>query len=80
MARRRARRPWPGARGRSVAMLKGDASTRRFWRVALEAPPDDGASSATLPASAIAINLGPDDLPAYVRALNLISTVPESRP
>ena len=63
-------------------MLKGDASNRRFWRVALDAPPlSGGASSATLPASAtppppsaIAIDLGPDDLPAYVRALNLVST------
>ena len=61
-------------------MLKGDASNRRFWRVALEAPPDDGASSATLPASAIAVDLGPDDLPAYVRALNLVSTVPDEPP
>ncbi len=61
-------------------MLKGDASNRRFWRVALDAPPDGGASSATLPASAIAVDLGPDDLPAYVRALNLVSTAPAEPP
>ncbi len=61
-------------------MLKGDASNRRFWRVALDAPPDGGASSATPPASAIAVDLGPDDLPAYVRALNLISTAPAEPP
>ncbi|MGH7914643.1 MAG: phosphotransferase, partial [Candidatus Binataceae bacterium] len=37
-------------------------------------------SSATPPASAIAIYLGPDDLPAYVRALNLVSTAPAGPP
>jgi len=61
-------------------MLKGDASNRRFWRVALDAPPDGGASSATPPTSAIAVDLGPDDLPAYVRALNLVSTAPAEPP
>ena len=69
-------------------MLKGDASNRRFWRVALDVPPQSGGtSSATLPASAtppppsaIAIDLGPDDLPAYVRALNLVSTPPAEPP
>jgi aminoglycoside/choline kinase family phosphotransferase len=61
-------------------MLKGDASNRRFWRVALDAPPDGGASSATPSASAIAVDLGPDDLPAYVRALNLVSTAPAEPP
>ncbi|HTQ25586.1 MAG TPA: hypothetical protein VMI09_12905, partial [Candidatus Binataceae bacterium] len=41
---------WPGARAASVTMLKGDASNRRFWRLALDAPPPrggGGASSAT---------------------------------
>jgi N-acetylmuramate 1-kinase len=61
-------------------MLKGDASNRRFWRVALDAPPDGGASSATPPTYAIAVDLGPDDLPAYVRALNLVSTAPTEPP
>lgn len=61
-------------------MLKGDASNRRFWRVALDAPPDSGASGASAPAFAIAVDLGPDDLPAYVRALNLVSTAPTEPP
>jgi len=61
-------------------MLKGDASNRRFWRVVLDAPPNGGASSTTPPASAIAVDLGPDDLPAYVRALNLVSTAPAEPP
>jgi len=61
-------------------MLKGDASNRRFWRVGLDAPPEGGASSPTRPASAIAIDLGPDDLPAYARALNLLSTAPAEPP
>ena len=68
------------ARGK-CAMLKGDASNRRFWRVALDAPPrPGGASSGAHPASAIAIDLGPDDLPAYVRTLNLISRPPDEPP
>jgi N-acetylmuramate 1-kinase len=79
---------WPGARASGVVMLKGDASNRRFWRVALDAPPlRGGASSATspasttiAPASAIAIDLGPDDLPAYVRALNLVAVQPAEPP
>ena len=69
-------------------MLKGDASNRRFWRVALDAPPVPGgvssatqsASATTPPASAIAIDLGPDDLPAYVRALNLVCAPPAEPP
>jgi aminoglycoside/choline kinase family phosphotransferase len=79
---------WPGARASGVVMLKGDASNRRFWRVALDAPPRTGgassatqsASATTPPASAIAIDLGPDDLPAYVRALNLVSAPPAEPP
>ena len=72
---------WPGARAASVTMLKGDASNRRFWRLALDAPPPrGGASSATAPASAIAVDLGPDDLPAYVRALNLLPVAPNEPP
>ncbi len=69
-------------------MLKGDASNRRFWRVALAAPVlCTGAASATQPASAaipppsaIVIDLGPDDLPAYVRALKLVSAPPAEPP
>ena len=39
-----------------------------------------GASSAAHPASAIAIDLGPDDLPTYVRTLKLISKPPDEPP
>jgi aminoglycoside/choline kinase family phosphotransferase len=61
-------------------MLKGDASNRRFWRVAVDAAPSGAASTATPPASAIAVDLGPDDLPAYVRALKLVSAPPAEPP
>ena len=53
-------------------MLKGDASNRRFWRVAVDATQSGAASAVTPPVSAIAVDLGPDDLPRYVRALNLL--------
>ncbi len=67
-------RRWPRAGVAAIAELRGDASTRRFWRVALA----DGAQGA--PATAIAIDLGPDDLPHYVRALGLIATPPDEPP
>ncbi|MGH7986397.1 MAG: aminoglycoside phosphotransferase family protein [Candidatus Binataceae bacterium] len=57
---------WLGARVAHIDPLKGDASTRRFWRVTLDRVNSD------TPSSAIAIDLGPDDLPLYARALNLI--------
>ena len=57
-------RSWPGSRPGRIAALKGDASTRRFWRVEM-----DGATGA--PATAILVDLGPDDLPLYARALDL---------
>lgn len=71
---------WPHARTRAITALKGDASTRRFWRVTLEASAsgsladsaNPSAAAIEPPATAIAIDLGPDDLPAYARALNLI--------
>ncbi len=55
----------------SITALKGDASSRRFWRVEI-AKVCDGESSGVVPASAIAIDLGPDDLPLYARALRLL--------
>jgi aminoglycoside/choline kinase family phosphotransferase len=55
-----------GARVTAIDALKGDASARRFWRVSL------AKSNHPTPATAIAIDLGPDDLPLYARALNLI--------
>jgi len=57
---------WPGARVGAIAAIKGDASGRRFWRVAIEHP--RGAA----PASAVAVDLGPEDLPLYARALGLV--------
>lgn len=59
-------------------MLKGDASNRRFWRVTLA--PASRAAAEDPPASAVAIDLGPDDLPAYVRALNLLPAPPVESP
>jgi aminoglycoside/choline kinase family phosphotransferase len=55
---------WRGARGGDLIALRGDVSTRRFWRVAI-----DDASSA--PASAIVIDLGPEDHPRYARELKM---------
>lgn len=60
-------RRWPGAGVVSIAQLRGDASPRRFWRIAISNQGRDA------PASAIAIDLGPDDLPHYVRALKLLA-------
>jgi aminoglycoside/choline kinase family phosphotransferase len=66
---------FPGARVTATIALKGDASARRFWRIAFE--PGKGGTSighkdGGAPLSAIAIDLGPDDLPLYARALNLL--------
>ena len=60
---------WPGARLDQIAALRGDLSTRRFWRVAIATRPETAA-----PATAILVDLGPDDLPRYVRVLNLLPT------
>ncbi len=64
-------RRWPDAHVTDIATLKGDASNRRFWRVTLVAP-SSRAGFDNAPTSAIAIDLGPDDLPTYVRALKLL--------
>jgi N-acetylmuramate 1-kinase len=58
-------RAWPGSKPGKITALKGDASTRRFWRVAIEA------RRAHVPATAIVVDLGPDDLPLYARTLHL---------
>ncbi len=55
---------WHGANVGQLVPLRGDVSTRRFWRVAIRDASD-------APASAIAIDLGPEDLPLYARALEL---------
>ena len=57
---------WPRARLDQIAALRGDLSTRRFWRVAIATRQNDA------PATAILVDLGPDDLPRYVRVLNLL--------
>jgi len=59
-------RLWPDAGLVKITALRGDASMRRFWRVSLGAARHG-------PASAIAIDLGPDDLPLYARALKLVA-------
>src|SRR5713226_3132756 len=68
-------RRWARARIERIAALQGDLSTRRFWRVWIAAPPEDCA-----PATAIVVDLGPDDLPRYVRALNLLPHPPSEPP
>jgi aminoglycoside/choline kinase family phosphotransferase len=60
-----------------VIELRGDASTRRFWRVALTGTSTEGGSG---PQSAIVIDLGPEDLPRYVRALSLFLEKPSEPP
>ena len=60
-------RRWPRARLDKITALRGDLSTRRFWRVSI-----DSHDASTAPASAILVDLGPDDLPRYVRVLNLL--------
>ncbi|MGH7781669.1 MAG: phosphotransferase [Candidatus Binataceae bacterium] len=63
-ARNTAARLWPRAEIATIEALRGDASARRFWRLHLVG----GAA----PASAILADLGPDDLPRYIRALGLV--------
>ncbi len=58
---------WPRAQIERIEQLRGDASARRFWRVFIRA----GAGAA--PPSAIVVDLGPDDLPLYAKALKLIA-------
>jgi aminoglycoside/choline kinase family phosphotransferase len=62
-------RRWPRARLGEIAALRGDLSTRRFWRVAIAPRHEDEPAA---PATAILVDLGPDDLPRYVRVLNLL--------
>jgi len=66
---------FPGTRVTATIALKGDASARRFWRIAIAARNGEtpiGHKARATPISAIAIDLGPDDLPLYARALKLI--------
>lgn len=66
-------RRWPSARIDQIAALRGDLSTRRFWRVSIST------AKSAAPETAILVDLGPDDLPRYVRALNLLAS-PLSEP
>jgi N-acetylmuramate 1-kinase len=50
-------------------LLRGDLSTRRFWRLAISS---ESATPPEPPATAILVDLGPDDLPLYARALGLL--------
>lgn len=63
---------WRGVQAEAIVALKGDASTRRFWRVTLRASRMRWRAAILVPHSAIAIDLGPDDLPLYARALRLL--------
>jgi N-acetylmuramate 1-kinase len=75
-------RRWPGAHLDKIAALRGDLSTRRFWRVSISSQHTARRAwrdNRTAPASAILVDLGPDDFPRYVRALNLLS-VARTRP
>ncbi len=56
---------WRDAEALSQTPLKGDASARRFWRIAL------ARRRKQTPESVIVVDLGPDDLPMYARALGL---------
>jgi N-acetylmuramate 1-kinase len=73
-ARDCAARKWPGARMVGAQALKGDLSTRRFFRLSLKAAPSRA------PSSAILVDLGPDDYPAYVSALGLLPDSPGEPP
>ena len=68
-------RQWPGGRIDKIAALRGDLSTRRFWRAWIASRENNGA-----PPTAIVVDLGPDDLPRYVRALELLSHQPSEPP
>jgi aminoglycoside/choline kinase family phosphotransferase len=59
------RKIWPGARIAHNAALRGDLSTRRFWRITV--------AGDSAPSSAILVDLGPDEIPGYARALQLVS-------
>jgi aminoglycoside/choline kinase family phosphotransferase len=68
-------RRWPGARVEGINALRGDLSTRRFWRARISSASNSGA-----PSTAIVVDLGPEDLPRYIRALNLMPDAPTEPP
>jgi aminoglycoside/choline kinase family phosphotransferase len=55
---------WRGAPLGDLVALRGDVSTRRFWRVGIS-------NASNAPPSAIVIDLGPEDLPLYARELKM---------
>src|SRR5208283_1743343 len=55
---------WRGGIVGELVPLRGDVSTRCFWRIAI-------GDSSEAPARAIVIDLGPEDLPLYARALKM---------
>ena len=59
---------WPGASLARADLLRGDLSTRRFWRLTI----NSGSAESSPPHTAILVDLGPDDLPPYARALGLL--------
>src|ERR1700678_1284676 len=67
-------RRWPRARLAEIAALRGDLSTRRFWRVAIATHQQPAP-----PPTPILVDLGPDDPPRYVRVLDLLPS-PISEP
>lgn len=64
---------WPDAQVVSTDALKGDASSRRFWRIAMKRPARRSVflRRARFRHTAIAVDLGPDDMPRYAKALGL---------
>ena len=68
-----AARTWTGSRVDKASTLRGDLSARRFFRVGLAGSPES-------PSTAILVDLGPHDLPAYVRTLRLLDTAPAEPP
>jgi N-acetylmuramate 1-kinase len=73
-ARDQAARMWPGAELGRAQALKGDLSTRRFLRLSFDR------RRSRAPATAILVDLGPDDFPGYVRALGLLHDTPDEPP
>jgi aminoglycoside/choline kinase family phosphotransferase len=70
---------WRGSRSVATTPLKGDASTRRFWRATI-ATAEPRVGGEAVPPSAIAVDLGPDDLPLYARRLSLVPVPPPEPP
>jgi N-acetylmuramate 1-kinase len=55
---------WREATIAEMSALRGDVSSRRFRRIVID-------NSSEAPASAVVVDLGPEDLPLYARALKM---------